>query len=67
MGLTANTGTAVALYRFYEAPNQFADFGGGFGSWGFDANVALFPGLAAGGASNQKAGLGDPLIAGRYH
>jgi hypothetical protein len=67
VGLTANTGTAVALYRFVDRPNQFADLGGGFRSWGFDANVALFPGLLAGAVTNQKAGWGDPLIAGRYH
>jgi hypothetical protein len=67
VGITANTGTAVVLYRFLETPNQFADLGGGFRAWGFDANVELNPGLLAGVAQNQKAGWGDPLIAGRYH
>jgi hypothetical protein len=67
LGLTANTGTAVALYRFVDAPNQFADLGVGFRSWGFGANVSLNPGLLAGASTNQRGGWGDPLIAGRYH
>ncbi|MGC2201957.1 MAG: hypothetical protein WA633_17710 [Stellaceae bacterium] len=67
VGITANTGTAVVLYRFLETPNQFADLGGGFRAWGFDANVELNPGLLAGVSRDQKAGWGDPLIAGRYH
>ena len=69
--LTTNTGTALALYRFLDAPNQFADFGLGFRSWGFGVNVRLNPGLLPGTIvnqrANQRAGWGDPLIAGRYH
>jgi hypothetical protein len=67
LGLTANTGTALALYRFVDTPNQFADLGAGFRSWGFGASVSLNPGLLAGASTNRSAGWGDPLIAGRYH
>jgi hypothetical protein len=65
--LTMNTGTALLLYRVFEAPNQFADFGGGFRAWGFGARVALNPGQLPGESVNRRAGWGDPLIAGRYH
>jgi hypothetical protein len=65
--LTANTGTALTLYRLLEQPNQYADFGGGFRSWGFGANVQLNPGTLQGASVNRRAGWGDPLIAGRYH
>jgi hypothetical protein len=65
--LIANTGTALLLYRVLAAPNQFADFGGGFRAWGFSARVALNPGQLPGESVNRKAGWGDPLIAGRYH
>ena len=66
--LSTNTGTALALYRLLDAPNQFADFGLGFRSWGFGVNVRLNPGLLPGARTvNQRAGWGDPLIAGRYH
>jgi hypothetical protein len=65
--LTTNTGTALLVYRVFEAPTQFADFGGGFRAWGFDANLTLNPGLLPGQSVNRKAGWGDPLIAGRYH
>lgn len=65
--LTSNTGTALVLYRVLDAPSQFADFGGGFRSWGFSSNLNLNPGLAAGVSQNQRAGWGDPLLAGRYH
>ena len=67
VGLTANTGTAVVLYRFLDTPNQFADFGGGFRAWGFEADVELNPGLLPGAATKQRAGWGDPLLAGHYH
>jgi hypothetical protein len=62
-----NTGTALALYRVFDAPNQFADFGGGFRAWGFSSNVQLNPGILAGARANQRGGWGDPLLAGRYH
>jgi hypothetical protein len=65
--LTTNTGTALALYRVLEAPNQFSDFGIGFRSWGFGANLSLNPGLLPGVSVNQRGGWGDPLIGGRYH
>lgn len=65
--LTANTGTALLLYRVFGAPSQFADLGGGFRAWGFSANLTLNPGLLRGESVNRRAGWGDPLIAGRYH
>lgn len=65
--LTTNTGTALLVYRVFEEPTQFADFGGGFRAWGFGANLTLNPGLLAGQSVNRRAGWGDPLIAGRYH
>jgi hypothetical protein len=65
--VTANTGTALVLYRLVDVPNQFADLGGGFRAWGFGVRVQLNPGLLPGASTNQRAGWGDPLIAGRYH
>jgi hypothetical protein len=65
--IALNTGTALALYRVLDAPNQFADFGGGFRAWGFSSNVQLNPGILAGARANQRGGWGDPLLAGRYH
>jgi hypothetical protein len=65
--LTANTGTALVLYRVLDAPIQFADLGIGFRSWGFSMNLNLNPGLAAGQSVSRRAGWGDPLLAGRYH
>jgi len=65
--LTTNTGTALVLYRVVDAPNQFADLGVGFRSWGFGMNVRLNPGILPGASANQRAGWGDPLIGGRYH
>jgi hypothetical protein len=38
--LRTNTGTALVLYRLVDAPNQFADLGVGFRSWGFGINVS---------------------------
>lgn len=65
--LTTNTGTALLVYRVFESPTQFADLGGGFRAWGFDANLSLNPGLLPGVSVNRTAGWGDPLLAGRYH
>ena len=67
VALATNTGTALVVYRVLSAPNQFADFGGGFRAWGFTANISLNPGLRPGVAVNRTAGWGDPLLAGRYH
>lgn len=65
--LTTNTGTALLVYRVLDVPNQYADLGGGFRAWGFDANLSLNPGLLSGVSVNRSAGWGDPLLAGRYH
>jgi hypothetical protein len=65
--LATDTGTALLLYRVFSAPNQFADFGGGFRAWGFSANLSLNPGLLSGVSVNRSASWGDPLLAGRYH
>jgi hypothetical protein len=65
--LATNTGTALVVYRVLSAPNQFADFGGGFRAWRFSSNISLNPGLRPGVAVNRSAGWGDPLLAGRYH
>jgi hypothetical protein len=54
--LITNTGTAVALYRFLDAPNQYADFGGGFRAWGFESRLELNPGLLPGVVVKQRAG-----------
>jgi hypothetical protein len=48
VALATNTGTALVVYRVLSAPNQFADFGGGFRAWGFSANISLNPGLHPG-------------------
>jgi hypothetical protein len=65
--LATNTGTALVVYRVFNAPTQFADFGGGFRAWGFSSNISLNPGLLPGARVNRSAGWGDPLLAGRYH
>jgi hypothetical protein len=65
--LKADTGTGIALYRFFQDPVQFADGGLGFRAWGFSANLTLNPGLLQGGAVNRSGGWADPLIGGRYH
>src|SRR5204862_828569 len=36
--LKADTGTGIALYRFFQDPVQFADGGLGFRAWGFSSN-----------------------------
>jgi hypothetical protein len=65
--LNTNIGTALIIYRVVDAPNQFADLGVGFRSWGVDANLSLNPGLLQGESVSRRAGWGDPLIGGRYH
>jgi hypothetical protein len=65
--LTANTGTAMLLYRVLDQPTQFADLGGGMRAWGFSANLTLNPGSLAGRSLDRRAGWGDPLLGGRYH
>jgi len=65
--LVADTGTALALYRAFDHPGQYADFGVGFRAWGFSANVSLNPGILPGASVNRSASWVDPLIGGRYH
>ena len=65
--LKADTGTGIALYRFFQDPVQFADAGLGFRAWGFSANLTLNPGLLQGVALNRTGSWADPLIGGRYH
>jgi hypothetical protein len=65
--LKADTGTGIALYRFFQDPVQFADGGLGFRAWGFAANLSLNPGLLQGVAVNRAGSWTDPLIGGRYH
>jgi hypothetical protein len=65
--LKADTGTGIALDRFFQDPVQFADAGLGFRAWGFSANLTLNPGLLQGIAVNRSGGWADPLIGGRYH
>jgi hypothetical protein len=66
-GLIANTGTAAALYRVFERPTQYVDFGVGFRAWAFTTNVTLNPGILPGQSFNRTASWVDPLISGRYH
>ena len=66
-GLIANAGTAALLYRIFEQPTQYVDFGVGFRSWAFTTNVTLNPGILAGQSFNRSASWVDPLISGRYH
>jgi len=65
--LKADTGTGMALYRFFQDPVQFADGGLGFRAWGFSADLSLNPGLLQGQALNRTGSWTDPLIGGRYH
>jgi hypothetical protein len=66
-GLIANTGTAAALYRVFEQPTQYVDFGVGFRAWAFTTNVTLNPGILSGQSFSRTASWVDPLISGRYH
>jgi hypothetical protein len=65
--LTANTGTALFLYRPFETPTQAADLGGGLRAWGFSANLTLNPGTRPGQSIDRSGNWIDPLVAGRYH
>jgi hypothetical protein len=65
--LKADTGTGIALYRFFQDPVQFADGGLGFRAWGFSSNLTLNPGQLQGQALNRTGSWTDPLIGGRYH
>ncbi|MBV9376470.1 MAG: hypothetical protein JO320_15655 [Alphaproteobacteria bacterium] len=65
--LKADTGTGMALYRFFQDPVQFADGGLGFRAWGFSSNLTLNPGLLQGQTLNRTGSWADPLIGGRYH
>lgn len=65
--LKADTGTGIALYRFFQDPVQFADGGFGFRAWGFSSNLTLNPGRLEGQALNRTGSWTDPLIGGRYH
>src|SRR5947207_7684429 len=65
--LKADTGTGIALYRFFQDPVQFADGGLGFRAWGFSSNLTLNPGRLEGQALNRTGSWTDPLIGGRYH
>jgi hypothetical protein len=66
-GLITNAGTAAALYRVFEQPTQYVDFGVGFRAWAFTTNVTLNPGILPGQSFNRTANWVDPLISGRYH
>jgi hypothetical protein len=65
--LKADTGTGIALYRFFQDPVQFADGGLGFRAWGFSSNISLNPGLLPGVSVSPGGGWADPLIGARYH
>ena len=65
--LKVNTGTGIALYRFFQDPVQFVDGGLGFRAWGFSSNLTLNPGQLEGQALNRTGSWADPLIGGRYH
>ena len=65
--LKADTGTGIALYRFFQDPVQFADGGLGFRAWGFSSDLSLNPGQLQGQTSNHAGSWTDPLIGGRYH
>jgi hypothetical protein len=67
VGLEADTGTGIALYRFLEDPVQFADAGLGFRAWGFSSSIGLNPGLLPGVSVTPGGGWADPLIGARYH
>jgi hypothetical protein len=65
--LTANTGTAILVYRVLDTPSQFGDLGGGMRAWGFSANLTLNGAAQPTTSASRSAGWGDPLLAGRYH
>jgi hypothetical protein len=65
--MSANTGTALVLYRALDDPSQAADAGIGFRPWGFSMNLKLNAGALPATSVSRSAGWGDPLLAGRYH
>jgi hypothetical protein len=65
--LKANTGTGIALYRFFQDPVQFVDAGLGFRAWGFASNLSLNPGLLPAASVSPSGSWTDPLIGARYH
>ena len=65
--LKADTGTGIALYRFFQDPVQFADGGLGFRAWGFSSDLSLNPGQLQGQALNRTGSWTDPLIGARYY
>jgi hypothetical protein len=65
--LIADTGTALFIYRAFDHPGQYADFGVGFRAWGFSADLNLNPGILPRASVNRSASWVDPLIGGRYH
>jgi len=65
--LKVNTGTGIALYRFFQDPAQFVDAGLGFRAWGFSSNLSLNSGLLRGASASPSGGWTDPLIGARYY
>jgi hypothetical protein len=65
--LTANTGTALFLYRPYTDSLQSLDVGAGFRGWGFSAGLNLNGGLLPSASISRSASWFDGLFAVRYH
>jgi hypothetical protein len=65
--LITDSGTALLLYRAFEAPTQYADLGVGFRAWGFSSNLTLNPRILPGASVDRSASWVDPLIGARYH
>lgn len=65
--LTANTGSALFLYRPYADALQYLDVGGGFRGWDFSAGLSLNGGLLPSVSVSRSASWFDGLFAVRYH
>jgi len=67
VGMTADTGTAMFLYRPLAEPNQYLDVGFGTRVWGFNTALSVNEGLLPAFTATRGGAWADPLISVRYH
>jgi hypothetical protein len=67
VGLTADTGSAMFLYRAFARPDQYLDLGVGARVWGFNTALSLNEGLLRPVSITSGGAWADPLFSVRYH
>jgi hypothetical protein len=67
VGTTADTGSAIFLYRAIAQPDQYLDVGAGVRVWGFNTDLRLNQGLLPAVSITDGGAWADPLLAVRYH